>query len=112
MLSTIAQESEARTRAIVESISDVFYALDAEWRFTYLNRQATQYFGRPGDELLGRTIWEVMPEKVGTVFERSFTKATRERTPVEFEALSPVTRRFVDVHAYPTETGLSVFSRD
>src|SRR6266404_869795 len=92
-----AREAEARTRAIVESISDVFYALDSEWRFTYLNHQAAQYFGRTGADLLGRTIWDVMPEKVGTVFERSFMKAMGERTPVEFEALSPVTRRFVDV---------------
>src|SRR6185369_6276950 len=78
-----AQESEARTRTIVESISDVFYALDTQWRFTYLNRQATQYFGRPNEDLLGRAIWDVMPEKVGTVFERSFVKAMSEHTPVQ-----------------------------
>jgi PAS domain S-box-containing protein len=107
-----AEHSEARARGILESISDSFYALDTEWRFTYVNQQATRYFGRPKEELLGRSFWDVMPEKVGTVFERSFTMALQRGEPVQFEALSPVTRRWIDVHAYPAEAGLSVFFRD
>src|SRR4051794_1635599 len=34
------REGEHRTRAILESITDAFFAVDRQWRFTYVNRQA------------------------------------------------------------------------
>jgi PAS domain S-box-containing protein len=101
------------TRTILESISDSFYALDREFRFTYLNSQAADYFRRTVESLIGKPIWEAMPEKLGTVFETSFRKAASRREPIHFEALSPVGHRWVEVQVYPTEhDGLSVFVRD
>jgi PAS domain S-box-containing protein len=101
------------TRTILESISDSFYALDREFRFTYLNSQAAEYFRRTAESLIGKPIWEAMPEKLGTVFETSFRQAARRREPTHFEALSPVGHRWVEVQVYPTEDdGLSVFVRD
>ena len=111
--SAAAQLSDRRLRAILGSIGDAFYALDRTFRFTFLNDQAAQYFGRSPEALVGKSIWEAMPEKRGTVFETSFREALFENKPVRFESLSPVTRRWVDVHAYPAEGGgLSVFVRD
>ena len=94
---------------ILESITDAFYAVDHEWRFTYLNGRALDYFGMSADELLGRSIWEVFPQSRGTIFDREFRRAVRDRVPVTFETQSARTGRSVDVHAYPSEDGLSVY---
>ena len=44
--------------------------------------------------------------------ERGNYRAMREQTVVEFEAYSPHTGRWLEVRVYPSERGLSVFSRD
>ena len=48
-----------RTRDVLERITDAFYALDREWRFTYINPTAERLVGRTRAELLGQNIWEV-----------------------------------------------------
>ena len=35
----------ADAKAILESMGDAFYALDAEWRFIYANRRALAFWG-------------------------------------------------------------------
>ena len=55
-----------RTASILESVTDAFYAFDADWRFTYVNRQAERLLRRPREEMLGRIVWEEFPEAVGT----------------------------------------------
>ena len=101
------------TRMILESLGDASYALDSGFRFRYLNARAVEYFGRPAESLLGSTIFEVMPEKKGTLFEESFREALRRRQPLQFETQSPTTGGWVDVHIHPRDDGgLSVFVRD
>jgi len=97
---------------ILESISDCFYTLDRNWKFTFVNSQATRYFNRRKEELLGQNFWQLMPQKAGTIFEHSFETTARTGQPVQFEAISPVTNRWLDVHAYPAKNGISVFFRD
>ena len=52
---------------ILESLSDAFYAVDAQWRFTYVNRRAEQWWGRDRTELIGKVYWDEFPEAVGSI---------------------------------------------
>lgn len=61
---------EMRLEAVLESITDGFYVLDADWRFVFFNRAAAQYFGARREDILGRTLMEVFPQGSGTRFER------------------------------------------
>jgi len=106
------RESHGRVASILESISDAFYAFDREWRFTYLNGQAERYFGRAKESLLGQSVWETLPEKLNSTFEFEFRRAVSEQTSVHFETQSPLTGRWVEVNAYPSAEGLSVYFRD
>jgi PAS domain-containing protein len=49
-------------KEILESISDAFYAVDHEWRLTYINRRAEQFWGRRREELLGKCLWQEFPQ--------------------------------------------------
>jgi PAS domain S-box-containing protein len=112
------REAQRRSEAILDSISDEFVALDREWRYTFLNERGLAEMGRiPGRSLgaadvLGRTVWEVFPELVGTAFDREAHRALREQSVVEFETRSPVTGRWTDVRLYPSEAGLSIHVHD
>ena len=112
------RESNRRTEDILESISDAFFALDLEWRYTYLNERALDRIQEAkGEELtrevlMGKNCWEVFPETVGTRFDQELHRALSEQRTVEFESYSPPLSRWVGVHAYPSKEGLTVYVQD
>ena len=112
------REARRRSEAILASISDEFFAVDREWRYTYVNERGLAEAGRiPGRnltaaDLLGANIWELFPELVGTTFDHEAHRALREQAVVEFETRSPVTGRWMDVRLYPSEAGLSIYLHD
>jgi PAS domain S-box-containing protein len=110
----LAQERVAleRTTDILESISDAFYAVDKEWRFTYVNGKAEELWGRPREELLGKRIWEEFPEAEGSESYRQIRRAMEEGVTTEFETFSPVLGTWVAGRAYPSRGGLSVYFQD
>ncbi|MEH2097515.1 GAF domain-containing protein [Nostoc sp.] len=110
----IAQEQAARTRTnnLLESITDGFFALDKKWRFTYINGQAERLLQKNQNELLGKNIWEVFPEIIGTTFYREYHKAILEQVSVEFEEFYPPLNCWLQIHGYPAKDGLSIYFQD
>src|SRR5918994_1210140 len=111
-------ESNRRTENILESITDEFFAVDREWRFTYINERALRRIqgdrgkGLTREDLLGKNIWEVYPELVGSVYYHKYHDAVREQKTSQFEGRSSLSEGWYEVHAYPSEEGLSVYYRD
>ena len=110
--------SDRRIQAILESITDTLIALDRQWRFTYLNDRALDHMGsEKGEELtreglLGKIFWEEFPELVGTTLYQELHRALREQEAVEVEAYFPRSEEWLEVHAYPSEEGVAMYSRD
>jgi PAS domain S-box-containing protein len=107
-----AQKALADRAALLESITDAFYALDLEYRFTYLNQRALDHFDVTRETLLGKVIWDVFPPTRGTVFQQEYERAVREQSSVSFETVSVISNRWLDVRAYPSQQGLAVYFRD
>ena len=104
-----------RLSGIVESITDGFYVLDAEWRFTYVNRRAADVIASgPGspDDLIGENIWKRYPHLAGTAVETNYRRAMNERVTVEFESFYEPLASWFAIRAYPARDGLSVFFQD
>ena len=110
----LAREREAREEVttILESITDAFFAVDRDWEFTYVNREAERLLKRPRAALLGRAVWVAFPEAVGARFEHEYRRAVAEHTTVQFEEYFAPLEAWFDVRAYPSDDGLSVFFRD
>jgi PAS domain S-box-containing protein len=112
------REANRRTETILESIGDIFFAVDREWRYTYVNQRAVEHarlaLGRTvtAEELLGNSCWELFPDSLDTPFDHELHRALREQRIVHFEALSGPTGRWLEVRAYPSDDGLSVYTRD
>lgn len=99
--------------AILESITEGFYALDSQWRFVYVNPQAQRLFKRPLDELLGQKIWDVLPDLDGTAMGRTFRRAMATRQPLVAETAGVVyPDRLFEMHMNPLANGLAVYFRD
>src|SRR2546423_885781 len=112
------REARRRSETILNSISDEFFTLDREWRFTYINERGLAAGQQiPGRELtaaalLGESIWELFPQLIGTTFEHEAHRAVREQTVVELEYWSPVAGRWVEIRIYPSEVGVSIYLHD
>jgi PAS domain S-box-containing protein len=109
------RETELRAEAhgILESITESFAAVDANWRFTYVNKAAEQVFGTRRKDLLTKIVWDVFPDAVSTTIEREFRRAMTERVVVHFEEPYAPLHGWFEVNVYPTaDGGLSIFFRD
>jgi PAS domain S-box-containing protein len=102
-------EEWQRVSEILENITDAFFSLDREWRFTYINREAEQQFQRPREELLGRSLWDAFPQTVGTISDTEYHRAMEERITVSFEQFFPPLGGWFEARAYPSPEGLSVY---
>jgi PAS domain S-box-containing protein len=113
-LRLLEREQAARHRIgnILESITDAFYALDHEWRFTYLNQQAEALLCRTREELIGKNIWDEFSEALNVSFYEQYHQAVSEQISVEFEEFYPPLNKWFELHAYPSKDGLSVYFKD
>ncbi|WP_276261192.1 PAS domain-containing sensor histidine kinase [Haloglomus litoreum] len=103
---------------VLDRMTDAFFALDDDWRFTYLNERAHTLVakaapeGSTADEMRGRRIWDVVPAAADSVFAERYRTAVETGEPVNFEAEYEPIDTWFEVHAYPSDTGLSVYFRD
>ena len=104
--------SAQRLRGVLESISDAFVALDAQWRFTYVNAQALHLMNKTRDELLGRDVAEGFPGARALIFEEGWQQKLEQGQPVTLETYYSPWKIWLEIHAYPSEDGLSIYFQD
>ncbi len=105
-------ESAQTMTNILEKTTDGFFATDSNWNLTYLNAQAETMVARKREDVLGRNLWEQFPSLIGTIFQANYERVVAEHLAIEFEAADSTGKIWYDVHAYPSNGGMSVFFRD
>lgn len=109
---TSAPPAERLDPDILERVPDAFVALDADWRFRYLNGEAERLLGRPRGQLLGQALWRVYPQTVGTPAQRALLDAVRSGTPMTLEHYHAPLATWFEVRAFPSAPGLTLCLRD
>jgi PAS domain S-box-containing protein len=104
--------TDQRAIQTLESMSDAFFTLDSDWRFTYLNPQTEAILERHRQDLIGKSVWDEFPEGVDSRFDEEFRRALREQTPVRFEARYEPLGRLLQVRLFPSADGLAVYFSD
>lgn len=106
------RESAQTMENILENTADGFFALDREWRFTYINPAAEAVLERPRGSLDGKVFWEEFPSAVGTIFETKCRQVMEKQMSREFEVAGTGENRWREVSAHPSGDGISIFIRD
>lgn len=101
-----------RSVPLLDRVTDAFFALDTDFRFTYLNERAETLLKRSRVDLIGRVMWDEFPTTVETQFPDRFHRAMDEQVPVSFEIYHAHLETWFEARAYPAEDGLSVYMRD
>ncbi len=104
--------ANAIVSASLESITDAFFSLDPEFRIAYVNSEGQRMLGTTRQEVLGRRLWDIVPEAIGAQFSREYEQALTQNTAVSFEAFHSPLGAWYNVRAYPFVGGMSVCFRD
>ena len=111
------RESQQQSETILESITDACVAMDRDWRYVYANDRALARFaawrGMPvrREDIIGKGAWDLFPEARGTEAEHRLRAAMGATEPVEFELYFAPIDDWVEVHAVPSASGLSIYYR-
>lgn len=108
------QQANSRLRSVLASIAELYVVFDRDWRIIDLNRNAElHYFPlEPSGAMLGKNVWELLPQTVGGEFYRAMHQAMQTGQPVHVEAGSRVNGRWYEIYAYPRGEYLELYMRD
>ncbi len=106
------KKTELRISEILGSISDAFYAVDADWNFTYFNKEAESLLNRKSEEVLGKNIWEEFRPAIGTQLERIYREVAAQGKAVSFEYQYPGNGAWYEINTYPSGGGISSYFKN
>ena len=107
--------SEQSYRELADSITDVFFAMDTELRYTYWNKASEQLTGISAEDALRKQLYDLFPDSEATRrAEEVYRKVLRTNQPEHFVNEYQIKDRdfFFEISAYPSVAGLCVFVRD
>jgi signal transduction histidine kinase/PAS domain-containing protein len=102
----------------VDRVTDAFFAVDDDWQLTYVNEEAREVLATAmgtdysRQEMLGRDLWTAIPDAVGTTFYEQYHEAMASQEPAFVEEYYEPLDAYIEVRAFPSESGLSVYFRD
>ncbi|MDB5202695.1 MAG: domain S-box [Ferruginibacter sp.] len=105
-------EENTLLRNILETMGEAFISINKDWRFTYINGQASELSGMKAEDFLGKVVWDVFPGLEETTFGIMYRKAMEEQVPVYFQEEYAALNIWVDVRVFPNPDGISVFYTD
>ncbi len=106
------KESSGRIIDILETISDGFISISADWFITYLNLKAGEFSNKSPKLVSGKSIWEEFNLNIDNPFRKACYEAA------ELKKVNLVTeyifefKRWLEFKIYPAQEGLNVFFRD
>ena len=111
----LAQQVSKKTAeltGIFERITDAFIAMDKNLCYTYINKKAGELIHRDPASLIGKWVWDVFPDAIGSSTYLAFNKAMAEQKNLTNTDYYPPLDLWQENHLYPSPEGLSVFIRD
>jgi PAS domain S-box-containing protein len=107
-----AERAESRLAELLSSMPEAYVAIDRDWRITSGNEQAARMSRKPTQEFVGKSVWAVWPESVGTEVERQYRRVMETRVPAQFEYFSSANHAWFELYVKPSEDGIGVYFRD
>ncbi|WP_275559175.1 SpoIIE family protein phosphatase [Streptomyces sp. 5-6(2022)] len=96
-------------------MSDAFFAVDSDWRVTFVNGEAERLLGA-SRTTLGRTLWDAFArlrvDDAEPDLRSRYRRAAESGTPVGFEVRWPTDQRWYSMRLVPVPNGLTVYAAD
>lgn len=103
---------QKRITNILESFTDAFFEVDLDWTVTYWNKEAEYLLDMPRNKIIGKNLWEVYSEAIPLKFYKEYHRAVSQHISVRFVEFFEPKKLWVEVAAFPSGDGLSVYFKD
>lgn len=104
--------TEEQWQSILESIDEGLWLLDRDWRCTYINDRQANLLGILKKDILGKNVWDFLPNLVDTDIYIQFHRALAEQTSVRFEYFCSKQQCWLEFRVYPSANGISALALD
>jgi len=98
--------------AILEHITEAFIALDHQWCITYVNQSAAMLMQRALQEVVGKNLWEIFPEIVGSTFYHTCQEALATGKTRQYEVRSQRHEKWMHIRIFPSADDITIFLSD
>lgn len=104
------RKTHQRDNMILDSITDKFFAIDKEWRYTHFNKHAEEQLRALGQDpasLIGKIVWSEFQDSPA---EEALRRAMRDRVAITHQHYYPPLGEWVENRVYPSpDGGLAMF---
>ena len=105
-----------QSQHIFDTMTEGFAVMDSDWRIRQMNVEGLRIRRRTKREVVGKNLWEVWPEVIGTEFETIYRRVMTMRVSDTFEqevVFSDGHTASLSITLYPTlDGGIAVFFKD
>ncbi|RZJ12282.1 MAG: response regulator [Rubrivivax sp.] len=101
-----------RVAVAVDYVTDSFLLLHTDWTILHVNTQFERTVGSKRADMVGRGLWDAIPQIVGTAFEREIRASMEGTVPRVFELPALESPRWFQSRAFPCEDGLAILTID
>lgn len=111
----LAEGARLRFESVLENLPDAASVFGSDWRWTYVNPGAKRILtalGQDADHIIGKNLWETIPELKGTKFETETRRAAREGKVAEYEEYLPDLDAWTENTIVPVGDAVMTFRRD
>lgn len=82
-----AETDRLRLQAILDTVPDLIWMKDLDGRFQMCNKNFENHFGKPGEEIIGKTDYELVDKESADFFRKMDKKALKAGKPTRNEEL-------------------------
>lgn len=98
--------ADARLAAVLDNVSDAYFAIDPGWRVVLFNTAAEAFFGVDRESVLGRDFWQLFGRSRETPYARALEAVMAERRSTRLTQPSNMRPgRMVEIRIAPLPDG-------
>jgi PAS domain S-box-containing protein len=108
------RQSEVHYRELADSITDVFFALDSDLKYTYWNKASEELTGVVAKEALGKPFFSIFPENdVTRRLQNMYQEVIKTKESQVYVTEYPGVQKLIhEISVYPSNGGVTVFVKD
>ena len=110
ILDDITEQKHAEV--MLEVMHEGFFELDSSFELKRVNAATEMLWRLHRDDLIGKNIWNVFPEAVGTAFYEAITRAVHEKKNVVQNVIGPAEGHWLHISTTPFSDGVFVIFYD
>lgn len=106
------KEHSLQMEELLDTITDGFFVADLEQRYLYVNEQLAKMVGMRPEDMIGRRIWDLFPDAIGSITYNTIQQAMAENRYICTEDYYAPLGLWQENRVYPRADGFSMFIQD